>query len=231
MKIFLLVITLISHTTLLAQDTKLVTVKAGVSIREYLSFADVFYYPRFINGIVYFKDGGRGSAKLNYNLLLDEINFIDAKNDTLVLANDTKETIDLISIDKDSFYFDNGYVMHIAGNNAVKLAVRQVWTKAAKERASVYNSNSLASSTVSLASYFVLGQGYNLISNEDVELRKVTHYYFGDKHNRFVLAGKKNLMKVFPDEEDRIEKYLKENKVDFSNQDHLKKVVNFLSQL
>lgn len=230
MKILLMVTALICHNALLAQDTKHVSVKAGKSVLEYLSFPDIFYFPQFMNGTVYFKDGSKGSAKLNYNFLLDEINFIDAKGDTLALSNDTKERIENVSINKDSFYFDQGYVMHVAGNQSIKLAVREVWTTAQKEKRGVYNSSSLSSSTVSLASYFVLGQGHNLVSNEDVELKKVTHYYFGDKYNRFALAGKKNLLKLFPKEEARIEKYLKENKADFSNKDHLKAMVEFLAQ-
>jgi hypothetical protein len=50
-------------------------------------------------------------------------------------------------------------------------------------------------------------------------------------NNHFVAASKKNLLQLFPKEEQRLEQYLKETKTDFSKRDDLEKVIQFLAQL
>ncbi|HEX6168281.1 MAG TPA: hypothetical protein VFZ33_01215 [Chitinophagaceae bacterium] len=66
--------------------------------------------------------------------------------------------------------------------------------------------------------------------NEDMLIKKETQYFFGDKYNHFVRAGKKKLLFLFPKEQPIIENYLKENKVDFDKKDDLEKITSFLAQ-
>ncbi len=125
MKALLLLFVLMNHMGLFAQNKTSVTVKAGSKISDVFTAADIFYYPEFTKGRVYFKDGSTSSAKLNYSLLVDQIQFIDPKGDTLSLANQT--TIQVISIDQDSFYYDKGYLRLVVGNKLVKLAEKKIW--------------------------------------------------------------------------------------------------------
>jgi len=67
--------------------------------------------------------------------------------------------------------------------------------------------------------------------NEDIVMRKETEYYFGDKYNHFVRASKKKLLDFFPKDEQRIENYLKENKVNFDKKADLEKLCQFLRKL
>ena len=225
----LLLFALIYYTGLFAQNTTSIAVKAGSNIMDVLSTADVFHYPQFTSGKVLFKDGISAEAKLNYNRLLDEMHFIDPKGDTLAIANE--KTIKFIVIDKDSFFYDQGYVRLLYGNNVVKLAIKQVWKVVDTKKTGAYNMASSVSSISSKSSYFDGRRFHKITVNENVVLSKVEQYYFGDKYNRFVLANKKNLLMLFAKEQRRIEMYLKENKVDFNNKDDLEKVVQFLEHL
>src|SRR5438128_2444699 len=66
---------------LLAQFKKSGTVKAGSTVNETFSKQELYHYPDFVQGTVYFKDGNSGSSRLNYSLITGEIQFIDGKND------------------------------------------------------------------------------------------------------------------------------------------------------
>jgi hypothetical protein len=224
----LLLFAFIHYTCPFAQSKTSVTIKAGSSIMDVLSTAEIFQYSQFTYGKVYFKDGTNAEAKMNYNRLLDEIHFIDAKGDTLALANE--KTIKYIAIGEDSFYYEQSYLRRISGNNIAKLAVNQVWKFSDKRKGSAYNITSSISSISSRSSYYD-GRRFHAISiKEDVVLSMVEQYYFGDKFNHFVKAGKKGLMMLFPREERRINGYLKDNKVDFDNKEDLEKIIQFLAQ-
>ena len=199
--------------------------KAGHHVMDILSPSDVYYFPGFGDGNVYFKDGTKSSGKLNYNFLLNEIQFL-SNGDTVSLADE--KNISFVAINTDLFYYDKGYVRLISGNNKAKLTVSNTWKVGDVRRGSVYNTSTPASSSNSFTSYFVYGRHHDLVVNQDVELTRHEQYFFGDKSNRILPANKKNLLTLFPGEKSRIEIYLSENKTDFSNADDLKKIIAFL---
>jgi len=227
--LLVLLFALMEYTGLFGQNTTSITVKAGNKIRDVLTTADIFYYPQFTKGKVFFRDATKAEAKLNFSRLVDELHFIDPKGDTLVLADE--KTIRFIHIDKDTFYYDQGYVRLVVGNNIVKLAEKQVWVLGDTKKIGAYNTANTTSSIASFNSYNEFGRTFDLVIKEDVVLRKVEYHYFGDKYNRFVLAGKKNLLMLFPKEQRRIGAYLKESKIDFSKKEDLEKIVQFLGHL
>ena len=230
MKVLLsLLFALVYVTALFSQNTSFVTVKAGSNVMDVLTIADVFHYPQFTYGKVFFKDRIVAEVKINYNRLLDEMHFIGPTGDTLALANE--ETVKFIAIGEDSFFYDQGYVRNILGGRVVKLAVKQVWKVVGNNKRGAYNSASGVSAISSKSSYYNGTGLYKINVSEDVVLSKVERYYFGDQYNHFVLAGKKNLLMLFPKEQRRIGMFLTENKIDFNNRDDLEKTVQFLEQL
>ena len=196
---------------------------------DVLPTADVFFYQHFTSGKVFLRDGTKSEAKLNYNRLVDEMHFIDPKGDTLALADE--KNIKYIIIDNDTFYYDGGYVRVLSTGNFVKIAIKQVWMISDTRQIGAYNTTNSSVSIVSHTSYNEGGRLYDLTVNADVILKKVEQYYFGDNYNHFLIADKKNLLKLFPKEEKRIEMYLKENKINFANKDDLEKLVQFLEHL
>lgn len=222
---------LIGYFDLPAQDSTLVTVKAGNRIKDVLTDADIYYYPQYTSGKVFFRDGSRAAAKMNYSRLFGQMLFIDPKGDTLALANE--KIIKLIAVDKDTFYYDEGYVRLIANNGIVKLAEKQVWVVADVRKIGTHNRSTSTVAITSLSSYndeIGKAKSHDLLINEDLVLRKETQYFFGDEYNHFVRAGKKKLLLLFPKEQLSLENYLKENKVNFDKKDDLEKIAQFLSR-
>lgn len=228
MKKYLLLFALLLNLGLIAQQKKVVMLQAGNKVTEILSPADIYHFPQFTEGKVFFKDGTKSSGKLNFNTLVNEIQFIDANGNTVSVADE--KNIEFVAIKDDLFYYDKGYVRLVSGNSQAKLAVSNVWRVGEKRQGNVYNTTSAASSTNSLTSYFVYGKLQDLVVNQDVELIKQEQYFFSDKTNRTLPANRKNLLALFPKERSRIETYLNENKINFGNPEDLKNIIAFLGR-
>ena len=229
--LLLLFFIFIGYIDLSAQDSTFVVIKAGNKVKDVLTAADIYSYPQFTNGKVFFKDGSKAVAKLNYNRLFDQMLFIAPKGDTLALADE--KLIKFIAIDRDTFYFDEGYMRLISNEGGIKLTEKQVWVVADIQKMGTHNRPTTTVAITSLSTYTdetAKAKSYNLILNEDIILRKETRYYFGDKYNRFVLADKKRLLIFFHEKQQIIENYIKENKINFDKIDDLEKLARFLSQ-
>jgi len=156
--------------------------------------------------------------------------FIDFKGDTLNIAN--AGTIKFIRINNDLFYYDKGYVKLIKNNNTIKFAAKQTLRVSGKNKIGAYNMASPASAIDSYGSLTVDHKTiYKLTPREDIILTKKTEYYFGDKYNHFVLANKKNLLRLYSKQEGTVAAYLKENNVDFNNREDLEKLLQYLANL
>jgi len=230
--LLLLLIILIGYTDLLAQDSTLVTVKAGEKIEDVLKPSDIFFYPQFIYSKILFKDGKVADPYMNYNRLYDQMLFISEKGDTLALTD--VKNIEFIVNDWDVFYYSGGYLRLIADDTVIKLAERQIWAVADVRKMGTHNT---PTNTVAITSvgYFSNGQdaakSKELILNAETVIRKETQYYFGDQYNHFVRASKKRLLSLFPKGERKIENYLNENKVNFDKKDDLEKLCRFLRRI
>lgn len=225
---YLFVMCLFCNASLCAQHKKTVMLKAGNHVMDILSPTDVYYFTKFTEGKVYFKDGSKSAGRLNFNTLVNEIQFTDGGGDTVALADE--KNISFVAINNDVFYYDNGYLRLLSGNNQAKLTVSDVWRIGEKRKNNVYNTSAPASSSNSFASYFVYNQHHNLMVNQDVELFKHERYFFGDKSNRILPANKKNLITLFPNHKSRIETFLAEHKTDFNNAEDLSKIIALLGQ-
>jgi hypothetical protein len=225
----LLLFILIGHSNLRAQDSTFVTIKAGSRIKDVLTATDIFFSPEFVRGKVVFKNGVAAIALMNYDYLGDQMLFIDPKGDTLAL--DAEKTINFIALDKDTFYYVNGYVRLVASNSILKLAERKIWRVADIRKVGAHN---IPAKTFDVTAYSTLtngyGKSYELILNEDVVLRKKAQYSFGNLYNRFAPASKKNLLSFFPKMENILVKYLNENNVNFNKKEDLEKLALFLEQ-
>jgi len=105
-----------------AQKRKTFKVNPGQKIVEVTSKADIYSFPDFIDGTVYLKDETFSNAKLNYNSLFGETQFINSKGGTLSLAEE-KITSSIV-IKTGTFCYENVYMKLVADYGEVKLANR-----------------------------------------------------------------------------------------------------------
>jgi len=222
----ILIISMLLTIITLAQKSNTIVVQADDQFSEVIKLMDLYSYEQFREGKVFFKDGGITDAKLNYNIFLEEMQFINKTGDTLSIAND--KLIRYISFDKDTFYSDNGFFEFISGNN-FKLAKKQI-IKIEARKLGAYDIPSASGSGISTISY-TNDEMKKLKVRENEICTKETTFYLGDRFNHFIQANKKNLYKMIGSNDPQLDKYLKENSINFSRSEDLKKLITFLNNL
>jgi hypothetical protein len=216
--------------SVVAQESETIVVKAGTKVIDYFPPGERYRYPEFRDGKVIFKDNTFIATKLNYNILLGEMHFIQ-KRDTLALSN--LRSVNYINVEEDTFYYDNGFLEVVAGTDPVIMAVKQYVKMLDVQKSGAYGTKSSTSAITSYSSMYGASgtTNYKLVLNEDILLSRKTEYYIGNKEDGFVLYRKKYLRKLFPEYKAHITDYLKHNKVDFTNRDDLIRLTGYLQQL
>ncbi len=212
-----------------AQVTETITVKAGEDLEAVLSSHGMYRFVSFTKGIVALRDGTTAGARMNFNIFLNEIQFIDPKGDTLVIAD--PETIDSISIDSSLFYYKKGYLQVIANYNAAKLVMKQKITFR-PVKIGAYGNQSPGASIENYGNVTTLPYVNNnhLTLNEDIIVIKETSYSLIYKKYREAAATRSGFLSAFGDNKKSIEDHIVANKIDFKNESDLKKLLLFCVQ-
>lgn len=213
-----------------AQDHKTITVKAGTRVTDYFAQNEQYRYPEFTQGKVLFRDQTLTVTKLNYSFLAGEIQFL-ASGDTMAIADEKK--IRYVQIMLDTFYFDNGYLEKITGQDPVIMAVKQYVKIADIKKEGPMGTRSSASSVQTYSGILDQGHGMNLnlVLQEDIVLSRNNDFYIGNTRDGFLFYNKSNVLKLYPQHKSAIKNHLKTNPVDFKVKEDLIKLTEFLAKL
>lgn len=207
-------------------------VNNGGDIRTVISTRDRYLYDGFREGKVYFRNGRVSVARLNYSFFHSEIQFINPKNDTLLLSDN--DFISRIVINNDVFYYQKkqGHIQNIGDYGKVMLGRKQQLLFMGSEKNAGYNQYSSASA-VSSYSHFTNRNGeiQTLSSGDKLILRKKTDFYLIDRNLRFSLANRAGLLKIYPDHKKALNNYLKDNQINFLEENDLVKTLEFCQSL
>lgn len=219
---------LLLGTAAAAQNAVRYTIKPGEKVYNVIPGNEIFLYPQFGQGTVVFKDVLPIAAKLNYNSLFGEMQFISPKGDTLTLVNEP--AIKHILVAKDTFYYADGCIKLVTNNGITKLAERVSFAEFVQKPGSYeLSSEATASNTIT-----ALRDG-KTVGGEQVEqeviLMKTKVFYIGDRFNEFFKADRRNVLKKFPKHTTAIRNYIDKNKTDFNKTEDLTNLVNFLAGL
>ena len=160
------------------------------------------------------------TAKMRYNVYEDEFEFITPKNDTLIL--DKKETFaNLEFIDTKTKYFLTNYT-----NEDNRIVLGYLIDLYQKGNFGLLKKNNILIQEEKVAKT-------TLEANMPAKYYNASSTYFLKNDKNFIKfpESKKQLVKIFPDKKETIEKFLKENKIDFDITEEKIKIVDFLSTL
>ncbi len=210
------------------QEEKDFTVGPGQSVMDVLSVKEVYLYPDFIKGVAVNRNGTSSEALFNYNIINGEIQFISSHKDTLAVAK--PGSVDYFVIAADTFYYNNGYYRKIAGDRNFMLAVMQFTKLADVRKAGPYGTTTSTAAVDSYSSLISSNTGgvYKLRVNVETIFTMRCDYYFGSPDDKFLPAKKSNLLKMFPDKEEKIKKYLKDESIRFNDKEDLIKLTKFI---
>lgn len=200
------------------------TVQAGQSLTDYA----YFLFPSFSDAMVRFKNGGKLEAKMNFNMFICQMQFLDPHGDTLSLSK--PEEIDSIYLNNCIFFYKStqGYYEIYPGTDSLKLmALRKVSYEAVKIGALGIPSHT----GTGITSYTELVDkstgSKELIMNEDVDVTRETTYYIMNKSGEMIIAGKSNFLKMFEQDKKSVEAFIKTNKINFNKDTDLQRLLRF----
>ena len=158
-------------------------------------------------------------AFMRYDAYNDEFEFINAKNDTLVLNKDEKfSTItfthnnakyQLVDYTNKKGDATNGYLVSLHENNGITLFKKQ---------------------TVTFAKEQVAERPFEPSSPAKFEPAKDVFYFKNNDKGIVVFpSNKKGLLKLFPEKKAALEAFIKQNDIDFDKESDLFKLIDFLS--
>jgi hypothetical protein len=205
-----------------------VMIKGGPEAWENLH-KEMYMYPSFRQGVVEYRNGQLFKRPLNFNRMLSTIQFIDERNDTLAIANES--AVKSITIDNDVFIFIPECLQLVANNGSVKLYrnvsmriadVRQVGAFGTTNTSTAIESNNQVYSWMST---------YSLNVNETLLLGKITTWYIQGSNNEILPANKKNILKVFSAKEDPIKDFIRTENINFNREADLVQLTAYISRL
>ena len=225
---FLLFILLYSF-SISAQSRKSFSVNPGKKIVDEIPITEIYKYAEFRMGEVALRNETAANVKLNYNSVFGEMQYIDPKNgDTLSLA--VEKDIRFIAVEKDTFYFDEGWMELIGGTPTVRIAKKKLLEITNREKIGAMEVPGFAA--IETYNKFTGSQHMkDLVAKEKLTFTEHISYYFGDRFNHYSRANRKGLLKLYGDSNEKIDKWISENKIDLSNENDLKKLSVYLQSL
>lgn len=227
MKLPVLYVLLFLHTGLFAQKQQTWTVKAGERVQDVIPMNELFSYEVFRPGTVFFNDGKTAQAKMNLNMVLGEIQFMDVKGDTLSLANES--TIRLVVIGSDSFIVNSGCWRYIQNRRDYSI-VEKLSFREYLQKGGAYGMTSSTSATESLST-LVDHRSYNLTAQQDMLVVKSKQYGIVNQGLQLIYPDKKKILKVLSKHKTALNNYLGSNPVTANKPGDFEKLVNFLGTL
>jgi len=213
-----------------AQNRQIVEAASGEDLGKKASVQIQFLFPEFTNGDVFY-NGYKGSGKLNYNMLLGEMQFLE-NNQVLALAN-VKDVI-VVSINNRKFYpFNNKeFTEELMSTGNYQLRVRRKGNAAQYSKKGAYGTTSSTSSITSYSSIISDGRQFDLNVIEEVLISLNCFYYLVGTNGKHVLIKNiKTFTKQFPAYRAQIEKFVKDNGTRFDQEEDLKALLKFYSKL
>ena len=219
----ILVISFLTSVPAQVYDKK--TVHAGQSLSE----VSYYLFPFFKDATVKFKNGGELVSKLDFNMLICQIQFIDPKGDTLNLVK--LEDINEIDFDSTTFFYEDGYYQVLAKNEIAGLAVlRKVSYEPIKIGALGLRNHS-GTGTEEEGSFVHKSGDKELTLNEDVDITRETTFFLIASNGEKTKANRPGFLKMFSKNNELIKSYIKENKPDFNKESDLKKLFDFCTNV
>lgn len=200
-------------------------------IRQVLPEKGIYRFSSFNEGSIVFRNGIISSGRLNYNVSLDELHFINENGDTLAMADPA--SVSFVNLNGSRFYYDKGFFQTIdtVSANGVVLAFKQILIAQQQRKYGAYDIVEQHEGVRTVNFYTGNGQTYRLGQDEKIVVTAREFYFFGDVYGHFVKANKENILLQFGKKQSAIKQFIKTNHTNFSDLKDLLSLMAFCRQL
>src|SRR5688572_27020724 len=117
-----------------AQKLERIIIKGGSNYWQSLK-KEIYYYPTFLDGTIYYKSGQSFQVPINYHKALDQLHIMH-ENDTVAIINNVE--IKYVIVQNDSFYYDGRFIVVVGATERYKLGKHEKIRAANKEEKIAY---------------------------------------------------------------------------------------------
>lgn len=190
----------------------------------------VFLYDEPLVGVINFKDKTSAKAKLNINLLTNEVMFVNDKG--TLISIDNQDEINFLSIGKDIFFnSSNGLIQVIANVNDIKLGITRQFKTKNSETSGAYGMPSSTASTQQISSLVDTRSSTPVFAQlsvgQKVELGYSELFYLIKNDKFFHITSAKQFSKVYSIDKKKLENYIEDESLNLKNRDDVLKLYNF----
>ena len=177
-----------------------------------------YFIPEFTHAYIFYTNGTKFEADLNICLVDNSVRYINEKGDTLLMAN--ASTVNKI-LAGDAIYqqLNDAFVHQLAVYGQTSLSEKKIFTFKEPE-ISIGFSNLAPTSTARAYNPedHDVAKGYG--KDMEIDYRLETVYVLTHK-NKTYSCKQSSFIKFFPEKKQQIKDFVKENKIDFTNKDHV----------
>lgn len=192
----------------------------------------VFLFDDFTTGSVYIKHGSTTYAKLNYNTLLNEMQFLDNQNNIMAISN--CNDVLLITINNQNFYHISGrtFGQLIFDGDVRLLAIRHTECNVDDSKSGAYGLQSETSSITNIRKDSpVFGQYRSMEVYRNIKYKIVDEYMLEKDGKFFRVKNKNAFIKALPGYKKEIEMYFATNNIEISKESSLIEITKYCNQL
>jgi hypothetical protein len=221
--------------TVIANSQEVKTInfdKYSFDIVEELSLTDIFLDPEFQQGTITLKTGSRSAGSLNYNIVTNSINFLNEKNEPLMLVD--LPNVLLITYSNRTFIPINANevaeVVQTFSNGSSVLLIRRAKLKNSLENRGPYGATVDPSSLAKISSLYEDGVFLNKKSNIEISVTVEYNYFVLLNNKRTQIKRFKDLKKLYPSKWEEVKSFVSENRIDLSDKQGVLSVLKFCNQ-
>lgn len=226
-KAFLIIVFLGVATSAFSQ--KSIAIKVGdnlTNVSDIMPDSIKYLLPTFTKGYVLFKNGERSEARFNYNMLTGEVQFLNEKDSVMDIAN--PDDVHFVSMEGHFFVKYKKNYIDIIDDGDVQLGVHRRLRITSDRKDAGYGGTSSLMKVETVTS--LTEAGVDLTTNEELIYTEYNTFYV-IKGKSTSVASKKVFLKAFPKHKAEIEKFIKDNKVDFSKEMDLRSLMIYCKSL
>ena len=219
---------------LCAQSSKVVhKVESGANLEELVSPVQQYLFQDFEDCMVMYNDSSWSRGKMNYNLVVGEMQFFMPKSKEILALSNIEDVASItiagrvfVPLPKGKEFME----IIVKGINSLAVKRRTVVTPYGKQGAyGTINSTSSVES-ISAMSYDGRRQDLSVSDYSLIELKTV--FYLVIKEKKQQIVGKKTILNAYPKEiRTQIFQFITENKINLKNETDLIKLIKYCNKL
>ena len=192
--------------------------ESGEKLPQYL-------FPGFARGIIMKKDGSSiNNLVMNYNTLTEKIVF--EKSGSLLELTDI-ESVDTIYLQNRKFVPVDQMIYEVLVNAPIALFIQHKSNLIEPGSPAGYGSTSQTSSIKSYSSLNMSGRHLNLELPADYKVNPTPMYWIRKDNNMSSFITRRQFLQIFPDKQDEIKKFMKQNRIKMTKRDDLIIVIKY----